>query len=308
MTLSRRSFIAALPLLGCAPAAPGLSALDAPLQHNPDLAALETLPNARLGVCILDTATGAITGHRLNERFALCSTFKMALAAAVLRAVDRGQFAADQIVPYTQADMVPHHPVTGPNLAKGGMALLQLAEAAQKTSDNVAANLLMRMLGGPDGLTAFFRDLGDQETRIDRYEPMMNFVPTGEVRDTTTPLAMARATQAIFTSKVLSEQSRALLTQWMIETDTGAKRIRAGLPKDWRAGDKTGTGLGEGINNFYNDIAIIWPPGRTAPLVVTAYYDAGAPFDEMRDEDQAVLAAVGRIASNWAQSGHLPPK
>ena len=306
MRLDRRSFLVGLPLIGCAPAPSAAPVGKTEPKFEPVLAALETLPNARLGACVLDTATGAVTGHRLNERFAMCSTFKMALAAAVLREVDSGRISSDQFVPYTQADMVSHHPETGPNLAKGGMTVLQLAEAAQKTSDNVASNLLLRMLGGPEGLTAFFRELGDTVTRIDRFEPMMNFVPTGEVRDTTTPLAMAQAMRAIFTTDVLSENARALLTQWMIDTQTGARRIRAGLPADWRAGDKTGTGLGDGINNFYNDIAIAWPPGRAMPLVITAYYDAGAAFDEMRDEDVAVLAAVGRFAGQWAQGGQLP--
>lgn len=294
--LTRRTVLAAAPLAACTSA----TLAGAPSSRWRDaLTRLERSPTARLGACILDTGTGVMIGSRLEERFALCSTFKMPLAAAVLRAIDRGFLAANQIVPYTQADIVPHHPVTGPNLAKGGMAVVALAEAAQKTSDNVAANLLMRLLGGPSAMTAFFRDLGDAESRLDRYEPTMNLVASGDPRDTTTPSAMAHTTRAIFTTDVLSPPSRALLVRWMIETDTGLKRIRAGLPKDWRVGDKTGTRLGDTLNSHYNDVAIASPPGRPSPLVITAYYDAGAAVDAMRDEDQAVLASVGAVATQW---------
>lgn len=261
------------------------------------LVELENKSGGRLGVCILDTATGRHLGHRVDERFAMCSTFKMPLAAAILRQADQGKLSLDTFVPYTEADMVFNAPVTQANLAKGGMTIAALAEAAQKQSDNPAANLLLKQLGGPQGLTQFFRDLGDDTTRIDRFEPGMNSVKPGDERDTTTPAAMAATAQKILTGDVLKPASRDLLIQWMIDTKTGEKRIRAGLPKDWRAGDKTGTGYDE-VSGKCNDIAIAWPPGNP-PLIITAYYNTTGPADDIRDEDQAVLAEVGRIATAW---------
>lgn len=286
-----------LPVLGaCAAPTPKTVGRPSPAA---DLLALEASSQGRLGVGILDTATGDMVGHRLEERFAMCSTFKLALAAEVLRDVDAGKRTLDQFIPYSKADMVDHAPVTEANLAAGGMTIGALAKATQITSDNPAANLILRELGGPEGITQRFRAAGDLVTRIDRYEPMMNRVTGGDDRDTTSPAAMARLIARYLTTDYLSQASQNLLIGWMIETKTGQKRIRAGLPAEWRVGDKTGTGLVEGVGDKYNDIAIIWPPGR-APLIMTAYFNTNIGYGEMRDEFQAVLAQAGAIAARWA--------
>jgi beta-lactamase class A len=261
--------------------------------------ALEARYQGRLGVGILDTATGELVGHRPDERFAMCSTFKLPLAAEVLRDVDAGRRKLDQFIPYSKGDMVSHAPVTGANLAAGGMTIGELAKATQITSDNPAANLILRELGGPEALTQRFRLAGDPVTRIDRYEPMMNFVVGDDPRDTTSPAAMAGLIARYLTTDYLSKPSKDLLIGWMIETRTGAKRLRAGFPPEWKAGDKTGTGMADGMLDKYNDVAIFWPPGR-APIIVAAYYETAIAYGDIRDEFQAVLAEVGRIASRWA--------
>jgi beta-lactamase class A len=262
------------------------------------LAALERKSGGRLGVCILNTATNARVGHRVDERFAMCSTFKLPLAAAILREVDKGKLSLDATVPVSKTDLVPHAPAVEANLAKGKMTLRALAEAAQKQSDNAAANLLLKQIGGPAGFTQFFRDIGDQVTRSDRFEPDMNRWTPGDDRDTTTPAATAATAAKILTGDILAPASRDLLIQWMIDTQTGLKRIRAGLPKNWRVGDKTGTGYDD-VCGKVNDVAIAWPPGKP-PLIVTAYFNTAGPADDVRDEDQAILAEVGRIAVAWA--------
>ena len=262
------------------------------------LADLERKSGGRLGVCILDTATGRSLAHRPDERFAMCSTFKLPLAAAILREADRGKLNLDTTVPVTKADLVPHAPVVEANLAKGGMTIRALAEAAQKQSDNAAANLLLKQIGGPAGFTQFFRDLGDQVTRADRYEPEMNRWTPGDDRDTTTPAAKAAIVAKFLTGDILAPASRDLLIQWMIDTKTGAKRIRAGLPQGWRAGDKTGTGYDD-VCGKVNDVAIAWPPGKP-PIIITGYFNTAGPADDVSDQDQAVLAEVGRIAAKWA--------
>lgn len=285
---------------------PGLVACAAPASKalvrkapTEELQALEARSQGRLGVGILDTATGELVGYRQDERFAMCSTFKLALAAEVLRDVDAGKRTLDQFIAYSKADMVAHAPVTEANLSAGGMTIGALAKATQITSDNPAANLIMRELGGPEGMTQRLRAAGDPVTRLDRYEPMMNQVVGGDVRDTTSPAAMAGLIARYLTTDYLSQASKDLLIGWMIETQTGLKRIRGGLPVDWKAGDKTGTGLSEGVGDKYNDIAIFWPPGR-APLIMTAYFNTNVGYGDTRDEFQAVLAETGRIAARWA--------
>ena len=272
-----------------------------PVEHldvDGALTEVEVASGGRLGVYLLDTGSGRSSGIRVDERFGMCSTFKLLLAAAILREADAGRIDLDRFVEYGKADLVPHAPVTEVNLDKGGMTVAALAEATQLTSDNVAANLLLGLLGGPQGFTAILRAMGDTVTRIDRLEPTMNLVPAGEVRDTTTPRAMAESVARIMTGEWLSAASRARLEQWTVATATGRKRIRAGLPADWRAGDKTGTGIAPGMANKHNDVAIVWPPDR-APVVIAAYFEAGGHFRSMRPEDDAVLAEVGRIAAQW---------
>jgi beta-lactamase class A len=263
-----------------------------------ELAALEHRAGGRLGVHLIDTGSGATLGHRADERFALCSTFKLPLAAVVLREADAGRLGLNEVLPFGKDDLVPHAPVTGPRVDAGGMRVVELAEAAQITSDNVAANLLIRRLGGPAEVTARFRALGDAVTRIDRLEPSMNSVIGDDPRDTTTPRAIAGTVARLFTTDLLSDPARERLGGWMVATRTGMKRLRAGLPPEWRAGDKTGTAASPGQPNRHNDVAIAWPPERP-PIVASAYYEADGHHDPMRAQDDAVLAEVGALAARW---------
>lgn len=303
MDIDRRGLMAgaaALTIVGCAGPRQVLPSVSA----NAALAALEARVGGRLGACVLDTASGRMTGHRYGELFGMCSTFKLALAGTVLHLADKGRLNPSAELRYTEADMVPHAPVTGPNLAKGAVRIVELAEATQKTSDNVAANLLIRHMGGPAAVTALLRSWGDDVTRLDRYETEMNNVPPGEERDTTTPRAFAQTMAWLLTTdRILSPASRALLIQWMVDTTTGGKRIRAGLPASWGSGDKTGSANSPNYNNKTNDVAIFWPPARM-PVIVTAYYESDGKYLQTRDQDQAVLADVGRIAAAQAFEWH----
>lgn len=303
MHIDRRTILAAgatLALTGCAaplPIGPNIVA-------NPAMADLERKAGGRLGAFVLDTGSGRMTGHRYGELFGMCSTFKLALAGAVLHLADKGGLNPLAELRYSAADMVPHAPVTGPNLAKGAMRIIDLAEATQKTSDNVAANLLIRHIGGPAAVTALLRGWGDDVTRLDRYETEMNNVPPGEERDTTSPRAFAQLMAWLLTTdRILTRASRELLIQWMVDTTTGSKRIRAGLPASWVSGDKTGSANSTTYNNKTNDVAIFWSPARM-PIIVTAYYESDGKYPETRDQDQAVLAQVGRLAAAQALEWH----
>ena len=166
--LSRRQLLAAF--------TPALTPLLHAQGHNDPralaaLQALESRAGGRLGVCLLDTASGRLMGNRLDEHFAMCSTFKLPLAAAVLRMAERGKLRLDEAIPYSEKDMLSHAPVTRLHLAEGSMTVKALTEATQTTSDNPAANLLLRRLGGPAALTAALRSMGARATRIDRMEP-----------------------------------------------------------------------------------------------------------------------------------------
>ena len=262
--------------------------------------ALET-GNARLGVCLLDIVTGEVAGTRLDERFALCSTFKLALAAACLYKADRGVLSLDEVVPYNESDLISWAPVTSRHVDEGGLSVSALAQATQEYSDNTAANLLIKRLGGPAAVTSTLREMGDTVTRVDRYELDMNMVLSADIRDTTSPFAFAELVRRLTTGDVLGRASRDLLVGWMLNTRTGAARLRAGLPAGWRIGNKTGTGRAPGLTNKCNDAAIAFPPGGN-PIVIACFFDSGEYSDVIEDRHQAVLAEVGRIAVDWAAS------
>src|SRR5689334_8611459 len=126
---------------------------------------------SRIGVVAIDSATGRRIEHRPNERFLMCSTFKLLAAAAVLQRVDRGEEKLNRFIPYTQADILAYAPVTKQHLSEGGMKLGALCEAAIEQSDNTAGNLLLQAIGGPGGVTNFARSIADETTRLDRMEP-----------------------------------------------------------------------------------------------------------------------------------------
>ncbi len=264
-TLSAFAFIAAQPRLARAQLGSAAPAAPAPWLR------IESGATGRLGVAVLDTATGDLSGHRLDERFPMCSTFKWLAGAAVLQRVDAGQEQLDRRIRFGRDALLPHSPVTEKYADGQGMTLGQLCEATITTSDNAAANLILHTLGGPDGITRLARNLGDPITRLDRFEPALNDVPPGDPRDTSTPRAMAALLRTALAGDALSATSRAQLVQWMQATTTNGARLRADLPAGWRMGSKTGTGP----RGTTNDVGAFWPPGRP-PVVVAAFLtDAG---------------------------------
>jgi beta-lactamase class A len=262
----------------------------APPDLEARLAEIEAAAQGRLGVAILDTKTGTMFGRREFERFPLNSTFKVLAAALVLERVDNGREDLGRRMTFSAADLVEHSPVTKDRAGGEGMTMAEICEAAITRSDNTAANLMLRSFGGPDVLTGFLRTLGDKATRIDRTEPDLNETAPGDPRDGTTPRSMAYTLQRILFGNVLSKPSEKLLIGWLAANTTGDARLRAGLPADWRVGDKTGTGG----NGATSDVAIAWPPGGHPPVIITAYLaDSSAPLD---DRNRA-LADVGRAAA-----------
>ncbi|HTV60003.1 MAG TPA: class A beta-lactamase [Verrucomicrobiae bacterium] len=252
------------------------------------IAAIEARLGGRMGVAALDTGSGRRIEHRAGERFPMCSTFKFLLVAAILTRVDAHGEKLDRVIRYAKSDLLEYAPVTRGHAEEGGMTISDLCAAAIEYSDNTAANLLLNVLGGPKGVTAYARSLGDGVTRLDRNEPALNSAIPGDKRDTTSPSAMLEDMKKILVEeKALQEDSRKRLEEWMAGNTTGTDLLRAGLPVSWRIGDKTGSGR----NGATNDIAICRPPNRP-PILVTAYFvESKAPDTERR----AAIAEVGRI-------------
>ncbi len=285
--MDRAGFLLALAAAASTPP-PGLvdgPAPDPDRVRSAPFRAQERRGRGRLGVCAIDLGSGRRLAQRGAERFPLASTFKLPLAMAVLSRVDRGAERLDRKIRYTAHDIIAYSPVVGQQPHGGSLTVAALCAAAIEQSDNGAANLLLRTVGGPPGVTAYMRGLGDSVTRLDRTEPALNESIPGDMRDTTTPRAMAEMVARLVRDPVLSPASKAQLFTWLRSSKTGATRIRAGVPAGWTVGDKTGT-----TNSSGNDVAILWPSSG-APIVLAVYFaDVKAP-DTDRD---AAIADVAR--------------
>jgi beta-lactamase class A len=293
--LTRRCFakISVAPLLGgvfvqlngsAAASARDLKSLDAIWPK------LEADSGGRLGVAVLDTDSHATSLYRADERFPMCSTFKLLAVAATLKQVEQGKEQLARRVSIEQADILSYAPVTKQHVGADGLSVGELCEAAIIWSDNTAANLLLRSLGGPSAVTGYARSLGDEVTRLDRIEPDLNEAVPGDLRDTTTPNAMAANLKRLAIEKALSDASRDQLIGWLVGCKTGDAKLRAGLPKTWRVGDKTGSGA----SGSSNDVAVIWPAADRPPLIVTAYLTGTTASDDKRN---ATHAAIGRAVA-----------
>jgi beta-lactamase class A len=280
---TRRAFVCDL---AAALVAPGARAAE-PLSAVARVATIEAAAGGRLGVAVVDAAGGLSLAHRADERFPMCSTFKALAAAAALKRVDAGADTLDRRIAFGPADLLEYAPIAKAHVGAGAMSLADVCAAALQWSDNTAANLLLKTIGGPPAVTAFARALGDSVTRLDRDEPTLNTAIPGDPRDTTSPAAMAADLRALILGETLSAASRRQLEAWMAGDRVGDKRLRAGLPADWGIADKTGTG----DHGAANAIAILRPPARS-PLFVAVYF---AESDRSPDERNAVHRDVARV-------------
>ncbi len=253
------------------------------------LAKLEVDAQGRIGLSLLNTASKQRFDYRADERFPFCSTFKVLVAGAVLKKSMQDNKLLKTTIHYTgdEVSASGYAPITEKYISQG-MTVADLCAATLQYSDNAAANLLMKVLGGPIALTEFARDMDDHTFRLDRWEPALNTAIPDDLRDTTTPLAMTKTLKRLVLGDALGLSQRAQLTDWLQGNTTGDKRIRAGLAKEWTVGDKTGTGA----YGTTNDVAVIWPV-HGKPLVLSIYFTQAGKEAKPRDD---VIAAATRIA------------
>ncbi|MBM7458017.1 beta-lactamase class A [Rhodococcus coprophilus] len=261
------------------------------------LAQIENQHKVRLGVLGHTPATGRVYAHRGDERFAMCSTFKMYAAAGILRLESLGKLSLDETVPVEPADIVVNSPVTTEHQGRV-MTVGGLCEAALTRSDNTAANLLLRRLGGPDTVTALARSVGDGATRLDRWEPELNEAGRGDERDTTTAVGLGTGCRELLVGAGLPPPQQRMLTGWMRASLTSGKRIRAALPRDWTAADKTGGGL----HGTVNDAGVVWSPSGN-PLVLVVLSDSTTGNPDVPIDDAPTVAATTAVIE--AMAAHL---
>ncbi|HEX8623976.1 MAG TPA: class A beta-lactamase [Allosphingosinicella sp.] len=296
--IDRRAFLAAgacaALAAGCRAAAPardaepGEAALEARKRFEAIRAALG--PGGRLGVAAVDTGSGRELRFDADSRYSMASTFKFPLAAAVLALADRGEISLEEKLPIPPGKPLDNSPAIERYREEGSLSIVRLCSAIVELSDNSAANMLLRRIGGPQALTRFLRACGDKVTRLDRYEMELNSNLPGDPRDTTSPAAMAGLARTLVLGDKLSEQSRRHLATWLTKAVPGPDRLKAGLPSPpWLVGHKTGTGA----NGAVNDVAVAWRSGG-APIVIASYQSGGTADRAARF---AAHAAVGRLVA-----------
>jgi beta-lactamase class A len=283
MDATRRLLLLALSAMPAIALARRWPASGSPGTFEAEVRRLEGASGGRLGVALLDSGSGDRFAYRGDERFPMCSTFKLLLAAAVLRRTEQGKESLSRRIAVRPAALVSWSPFTEKRVG-GEASVEELCAAAMTRSDNTAANLLLATIGGPAGIGAFARTLGDEFTRLDRMETALNSATPGDLRDTTTPLAMLGNLRELLLGDALGMDSRERLLRWMRANTTGGDRLRAGLPPQWQIGDKTGSGA----KGTTNDIAILWPPGGK-PLLVCAYLTRSTLDSAKRDAIHASL-------------------
>ena len=262
--------------------------INAPLLEK-KLADLESFSDGRIGLSALNTADNRRFQYRASERFPLCSTAKLMTVSAILRQSMADSHLLQQKIIYNKEDLVTYSPITEKQIVDG-MKVCDLCAAAMEKSDNTAMNLLTKKLGGTGAVTLFARSIDDNTFRLDRIEPELNSAIPGDLRDTTTPEAMEKSLYQLCLGDALALPQRKQLQKWLKSCSTGDSRIRAGVPKDWIVGDKTGTG----DYGTTNDVAIIWPPNRS-PIVVAIYFTQNKKDANPKND---VIESVTRILIN----------
>jgi beta-lactamase class A len=277
----RRSLILAAmsaPLAGCAFATPRDDTFAAAMGK------IESVSGGRLGVAAFDLGRKVQLAYRGNERFPMCSTFKVLASSSILT---REPALLTTRIRYTKEDLVAYSPITEKHVADG-MTNAELCAAALRYSDNTAANLLLKQIGGPAGLTAYARKLGDEVFRLDRWETELNTAIPGDPRDTTSPVAMMRTLQKLALGDGLPPAQRQMLVDWMLGNTTGDTRVRAGVPADWKVADKTGSGS----YGTTNTVAVVWPPGKEPIVIAVFFTQPGKQADTRSDMVAAAARAV----------------
>lgn len=286
--IQRRTLLLAASVLPLAGACTAWSGARSQSSAEAQLAELERASGGRLGVAGFNTGSGVRLQHRAHERFPLCSTFKLMLAAAVLERSTRDGSLLSRNVSYGKGDLIDHSPITEKHVATG-MTVAAMCAATIQYSDNAAANLLLKELGGPATVTAFARGIGDQTFRLDRTEPELNTSIPGDPRDTTTPSAMSDSIQRLVLGDALGAAQRDQLKTWLLGNTTSTERFLAGVPAGWKVGDKTGSGS----YGSTNDVGVLWPPAG-APIVLSVYLTFPQKDAKGRND---VIASAARIAA-----------
>jgi beta-lactamase class A len=251
----------------------------------------------RVGAAVLLLESGESVEINGNERFPMQSVYKLPIAMAALDRVDRGSLKLEQKVKVEKSELVPaqlHSPLRD-KYPHGDVELTvrELLHYNVSESDGTACDVLLRIIGGPKDVSKYLRGIGIMEIVVADTEMEMSKSDAVQYRNWATPKGAIALLKLLHEGKVLSAQSRELLTKLMIGTLTGPKRIRGQLPQGTIVAHKTGTSnTMNGITAATNDIGIITLPSGKHLAVAVFVSDAKADSDTR----EGVIARIAKSA------------
>lgn len=241
------------------------SAMASATTLNDSISAIEQASSGRIGVAVLDTQNKQTWSYNGDSRFPMMSTFKTLACAKMLRASAKGELDSHATTLINADELIPWSPVTE-TLVNNTITVEKACEATMLTSDNTAANIVLKHIGGPQGVTLFLRNLGDNVSQLDRIEPALNEAKVGDLRDTTTPKAMVSTLNTLLLGELLSDTDKAQLKTWMQDNKVSDPLLRSVLPQGWSIADRSGAG-GNGSRGI---TAMIWRADRQ-PIMISIY-------------------------------------
>ncbi|PTI80463.1 BlaZ family class A beta-lactamase [Staphylococcus succinus] len=253
---------------------------------------LEKENSTTVGVYGINTESGEEINHHSDERFGYASTFKAIASGVLLNNYTEKEL--NKKIQIQQKDIVAYSPVTEKYVGKQ-MSLKALIEAAMLKSDNTANNYIIGEIGGISSFKADLQQLGDHVSDPQRLEPKLNDYEPTSTADTTTPRAAAHTLNELLTSHQMNTKNLKLLKRVMIENETGDQLIKAGVPKHYLVGDKSGQGTTYATRN---DIAFIYPKKDDKPIILAVYTKKD---DKEGTPDDKVIAKAAQIAIKQIQ-------
>jgi beta-lactamase class A len=227
------------------------------------------------------------------------SVYKFPIALAVLRRVDTGTLSLGQRVTIEPRDFGPGwSPLRdGANGEALNLSVVELLAHMVSVSDNTASDALLRLVGGPRAVSLRMAELGIGGIHVNRWEMAADLKKPGGVarytrdaRDTSTPDDMAALLVAFWKGRDgLTPASHALLLGFMTASETGPRRLKAGMPQDSVVAHKTGT-----MPGTTNDVGIITSPDGEDHIAIAVFTKA-SKSDVTRDAEDDIAAITRAV-------------
>jgi beta-lactamase class A len=222
------------------------------------------------------------------------SVFKLPLALTVLHHVEQGAFSLDQpvrflpqdrILPHVYSPLQDQYPDAGVDVP-----LHELLRLAVSLSDNVAADVLLRFVGGTKAVNAYIVSLGINGFHLRDSEAVLHREVSAQYRNWFEPAGAVQLLRMISDNSPLTREQTDLLVVWMTPSDR-TNRLEGDLPIGVRVAHKSGTSdVDNGVAHATNDIGLI--PLTDGRRIAVAVFVTDSTADLATREK--VIARIGR--------------